>query len=201
MNLAALIADPLTYIAVLALGVGLGLPMGAMVVGAGVVFGGVVGVVVVAIAQAIGLVVNWRLCRHWYRRWVIRRLQRRRSWPWLLAAIDTRLNWQTLLLLRLALLPMALVSACCALSATAWRPYALSSLVLLPRFALMVQAGAFGAATVRGTASVEQKLVALTAAVATVTAAALVARSVRSRLAGEQAGRTASRAKGLAGWG
>lgn len=68
MNLAALIADPLTYIAVLALGVGLGLPMGAMVVGAGVVFGGVVGVVVVAIAQAIGLVVNWNLCRHWYRR-------------------------------------------------------------------------------------------------------------------------------------
>lgn len=61
MNLAALIADPLAYTAVLALGVGLGLPMGAMVVGAGVVFGGVVGVVVVAIAQVIGLVVNWRL--------------------------------------------------------------------------------------------------------------------------------------------
>lgn len=81
---------------------------------------------------------------------------------------------------------MALVSACCALSATAWRPYALSSLVLLPRFALMVQAGAFGAATVRGTASVEQKLVALAAAVATVTAAALTARSVRGRLATEQ---------------
>lgn len=183
MNLAALIADPLAYTAVLALGVGLGLPMGAMVVGAGVVFGGVVGVVVVAIAQVIGLVVNWRLCRHWYRRWVIRRLQHRRRWPWLLAAIDTRLNWQTLLLLRLALLPMALVSACCALSATAWRPYALSSLVLLPRFALMVQAGAFGAATVRGTASVEQQLLALAAAVATVTAAALTARSVRGRLA------------------
>lgn len=199
MNPAALIADPLAYTAVLALGVGLGLPMGAVVVGAGVAFGGGFGVVIVAIAQMIGLVINWNLCRHWCREWVIRRLQRRRRWPWLLAAIDTRLNWQTILLLRLALLPMTLVSACCALSATAWRPYALSSLALLPRFALMVQAGSLGAATARGTATFEEKLVALAAAVATVTAAALVARSVRDRLAGEKPGRTASRAKGLAG--
>lgn len=58
---------------------------------------------------------------------------------------------------------MAVVSACCALSATPWRPYALSSLLLVPRFALMVQAGALGAASVRGTATGQEQLWALVA--------------------------------------
>ncbi len=179
MNLAAPISHPLAYALVLAGGVGLGLPMGAAVVGAGAVFGGLIGVVVVVLGQAAGLVINWNLCRHWCRRLIVRRLQRRRRWRWLLAAIDTQLSWQSLLLLRLALLPMAAVNACCALSATAWRPYALTSVVLVLRFALMVQAGALGAAGFRGTLSSQQQLVALSAGVATVMAAALVARSVK----------------------
>jgi uncharacterized membrane protein YdjX (TVP38/TMEM64 family) len=179
VNLAAPISHPLAYALVLAGGVGLGLPMGAAVVGAGAVFGGLIGVVVVVLGQAAGLVINWNLCRHWCRRLIVRRLQRRRRWRWLLAAIDTQLSWQSLLMLRLALLPMAAVNACCALSATAWRPYALTSGVLVLRFALMVQAGALGAASVRGTLSSQQQLVALSAGVATLMAAALVARSVK----------------------
>jgi uncharacterized membrane protein YdjX (TVP38/TMEM64 family) len=156
--------------------------MGAPVVAAGALFGGVLGVVVVVLGQAIGLVINWNLCRHWCRSWIVRRLQRRRGWRWLLVVIDTQLSWPTLLLLRLALLPMAPVSACCALSATAWRPYALTSLVLVLRFALMVQAGALAAATARGTASAPQQLWAVAAGVATLFAAAQVVRILRQRL-------------------
>ena len=62
-------------------------------------------------------------------------------------------------------------------------PYALSSLRLLPRFALMVQAGALAAASLRGTATGLQQLWALLAGGVTVYAAALAARSVKRRLA------------------
>jgi uncharacterized membrane protein YdjX (TVP38/TMEM64 family) len=179
---AELFTQPWVYALLLAGGVGLGLPMGAAVVAAGALFGGVLGVVVVVLGQAIGLVINWNLCRHWCRSWIVRRLQRRRRWRWLLVVIDTQLSWPTLLLLRLALLPMAPVSACCALSATACRPYALTSLVLVLRFALMVQAGALGAATARGTASAAQQLWAVAAGVATLFAAAQVVRILRQRL-------------------
>ena len=98
--------------------------MGAAVVGAGALLGGGLGLVVVVVGQVIGLVINWNLCRHWCRAWIVRRLQRRQRKRWLLATMDTSLSWQSMLLLRLALFPMALVSACCALSATSWRPYA-----------------------------------------------------------------------------
>jgi uncharacterized membrane protein YdjX (TVP38/TMEM64 family) len=182
MSVGAVASHPLLYALALAGGVGLGLPMGAAVVGAGALFGGALGVGVVLLGQVIGLAINWNLCRHWYRRWIVHRLQRRRRWHWLLAATQTQLTGQSLLLLRLALLPMAVVSACCALSATPWRPYALSSLLLVPRFALMVQAGALGAASVRGTATGQQQLWALLAGGATLLAAALVARSVKRRL-------------------
>ena len=175
-------SHPLAYALVLAGGVGLGLPMGATVVGAGALLGGGLGLVVVVVGQVIGLVINWNLCRHWCRTWIVRRLQRRQRKRWLLATLDTSLSWQSMLLLRLALLPMALVSACCALSATSWRPYALTSLVLVLRFALMVQAGALGVAAMRGTATGPQQLFLVVAATATVLAAALIGRSVRRRL-------------------
>ena len=175
-------SHPLAYALALAGGVGLGLPMGAAVVGAGALLGGGLGLVVVVVGQVIGLVINWNLCRHWCRAWIVRRLQRRQRKRWLLATLDTSLSWQSMLLLRLALLPMALVSACCALSATSWRPYALTSLVLVLRFALMVQAGALGVAAMRGTATGPQQLFLVVAATATVLAAALIGRSVRRRL-------------------
>lgn len=182
MNLAAPISHPLAYALVLAGGVGLGLPMGAAVVGAGAVFGGLIGVVVVVLGQAAGMVINWNLCRHWCRRLIMRRFQRRRRWRWLLAAIDTQLSWQSLLMLRLALLPMAAVNACCALSATSWRPYALTSVVLVLRFSLMVQAGSVGAAAVRGSATAHHQQWALAAGTAALMASAAAARNVRRRL-------------------
>jgi uncharacterized membrane protein YdjX (TVP38/TMEM64 family) len=147
---AELATHPLLYALVLAGGVALGLPMGAAVVAAGAIFGIVNGLVVVLIGQAVGLATNWNLCRHWCRAWIVRRIQRQQRWQWMLTLAKTRLSWRSLLLLRLAPLPMALVSACCALSATGWRAYSLTSLVLALRFAVMVQAGARGAEAFRG---------------------------------------------------
>ncbi len=43
-----------------------------------------------------------------------------------------------MLLMRLALIPMNLVNAGCALGPTRLQPYALACLALIPRFALMV---------------------------------------------------------------
>ena len=58
-----------------------------------------------------------------------------------------------LLLLRLALIPMNLVNAGCALGPTRLQPYALACLALIPRFALMVLAGATGAESLWGNLS------------------------------------------------
>jgi len=128
----ALLADsiePLVVGVLLAGGVGLGLPCGALVVLAGALFGSAVGLLTVVLAQAIGLSINWHLCRGVLRPCLEGRLQR----P--------------------ALIPMALVNAACALSPTAPRRYALACVVLLPRFALMVFAGDLGAAALRGSLS------------------------------------------------
>lgn len=57
---------------------------------------------------------------------------------------NTCLPLPTLVLLRLALLPMTLVNAMCALLATRWRPYAFTSLAMVLRFAVLVQVGALG---------------------------------------------------------
>jgi uncharacterized membrane protein YdjX (TVP38/TMEM64 family) len=48
---------------ILSIAVGLGLPAGALVVGAGAVFGPWLGLVMVLIAEAVGLILNWQLCR------------------------------------------------------------------------------------------------------------------------------------------
>lgn len=177
-----LLCHPLSYALLLAGGVALGLPMGAAVVSAGALFGGFVGLATVVVGQAVGLVINWNLCRHWCRDWIMRRLQRRRRWHWLLRLCGSCLSWQSLLLLRLALLPMSLVSAGCAVSATAWRPYALTSLVLVLRFGLMVQAGALGVQAITGQHSTASALLTLIAVSATLVLAWLSGRRLRQRL-------------------
>jgi uncharacterized membrane protein YdjX (TVP38/TMEM64 family) len=173
-----LLAHPLFYALLLAGGVALGLPMGAAVVSAGALFGGPMGLVIVVLGQAVGLVINWNLCRHWCRDWMLHRFRRRR-WRWLLTFSGSCLSWQLLLLLRLALLPMTLVSAGCALSATAWRPYALTSLVLVLRFTLMVQGGAIGVQAITGHLSTASMLLTLTAVLATLVLAWLSAMRLR----------------------
>jgi len=142
--------SPLVYVLLLAGGVGLGLPMGPVVVGAGALYGGVSGLVVVLIAQGAGLTINWHVCRHWCRGWIRRRFESRRRWQWMLTFSNTCLPWPTLLLLRLALLPMTMVNAMCALSSTRWQPYAFTSLAMVLRFAVMVQVGALGVEAATG---------------------------------------------------
>jgi uncharacterized membrane protein YdjX (TVP38/TMEM64 family) len=142
--------NPCLYVLLLSAAVGLGWPAGALVVGAGALFGPWLGLVTVLIAQAIGLLVNWRLCRGLLRpkmeRWLARTPKAKR----LEQLIGQPAGLKLLLLLRLALIPMNLVNAGCALGPTRLQPYALACLALIPRFALMVLAGATGAESMRG---------------------------------------------------
>jgi uncharacterized membrane protein YdjX (TVP38/TMEM64 family) len=145
--------NPCLYVLLLSAAVGLGWPAGALVVGAGALFGPWLGLVTVLIAQAIGLLVNWRLCRGLLRpkmeRWLARTPKARR----LEQLIGQPAGLKLLLLMRLALIPMNLVNAGCALGPTRLQPYALACLALIPRFALMVLAGATGAESMRGNVS------------------------------------------------
>ena len=145
--------NPCLYVLLLSAAVGLGWPAGALVVGAGALFGPWLGLVTVLIAQSIGLLVNWRLCRGLLRpkmeRWLARTPKARRLEP----LIGQPAGLKLLLLLRLALIPMNLVNAGCALGPTRLQPYALACLALIPRFALMVLAGATGAESMRGNLS------------------------------------------------
>ncbi len=177
-----LATHPLLYALLLAAGVGIGLPMGTAVVTAGVVFGGVIGLVVVMVGQVVGLAINWNVCRHWCSAWIVRRIQRHQRWQWMLTLADTHLSWRSLLLLRLALLPMALVSACCALSATGWRAYSLTSLVLVVRFAVMVQAGARAREAFAGELSTASAVLSGLAIAATAALAWLSGIQLRKRL-------------------
>lgn len=144
---------PVLYLLLLSVAVGLGLPAGALVVGAGALFGPGLGLLTVLLAEAIGLVLNWRLCRGLLRpkmeRWLARTPKARLLEP----LIGQPAGLKLLLLLRLALIPMNLVNAGCALGPTRLQPYALASLALIPRFALMVMAGATGAESLRGNLS------------------------------------------------
>ena len=167
------------YTLLLAGGVGLGLPMGAAVVAAGALFGGVHGIAIVIAAQAIGLTVNWHLCRTWCRGWLVRRLDRNNQARWLMELTQQPISFPVLVLLRLAPLPMTLVSACCALSATNWRFYAMASTTLLLRFSLMVQAGSMGAEAISGRLSVLSALMTAAAAAAALTLAWLSGRRLR----------------------
>lgn len=138
---------------------------------AGGLFGSAVGLVTVVLAQAIGLTINWHLCRG-----VLRPLLQR----WLAASQWGRRLER--LLQRLALIPMVLVNAACALSPTAPRPYALACVVLLPRFALMVFAGDLAAAALRGSLSPVSLALRLVALAATGAALLLLARGVSRQL-------------------
>ena len=144
---------PWLYLLLLSAAVGLGLPGGALVVGAGALFGPGLGLLTVLSGEAMGLLLNWRLCRGLLRpkmeRWLARTPKARRLEPLMTQPAGLKL----LLLLRLALIPMNLVNAGCALGPTRLQPYALASLALIPRFALMVLAGATGAESLRGNLS------------------------------------------------
>lgn len=152
----------------MALAVCFGLPGGALVVGGGVLFGPWIGVLTVLSGEALGLLLNWRLCRGV----LLLRVQR-----WL-AAQRLRL----LLLLRLAAIPMNLVNAACALGPTSPRAYALASLMLVPRFTLMVWAGALGASAGRGGLVPLQLLAQAVALTATAVVILQLARSLRRGL-------------------
>ena len=141
--------SPLLYAAVLAIAVGLGLPAGFLVVGAGTLFDPWLGLGTVLAGEAIGLVLNWRLCRGVLRPRMQRWLAHQRRGPCLHDLLLRSANLRLLLVLRLCLIPMNLVNAACALGATPVRPYALASLMLVPRFMLMVLAGSLGASAVR----------------------------------------------------
>jgi uncharacterized membrane protein YdjX (TVP38/TMEM64 family) len=132
---------PWPYALVLATAVGLGLPAGALVVGAGALFGPGIGLLTVLIGEALGLTLNWRLCRGWLRPRVQRWLGRQRRGQLLEGLLQAPASLRLLLLLRLALIPMNLVNAACALGPTPLRRYALASLMLVPRFSLLVGAG------------------------------------------------------------
>ncbi len=130
----------------LATAVGLGLPAGALVVAAGALFGPVIGLLTVLTGQALGLALNWRLCRGWLRPRVQRWLGRQRRGQRLQGLLERLLHAPAslrllLLLLRLALIPMNLVNAACALGPTPLRRYALASLMLVPRFSVSVGVG------------------------------------------------------------
>lgn len=174
--------SPWLYGLLLTAAVGLGLPAGVLVLTAGVLYGGVIGLAVVLTAQALGLTLNWRLCRGVLRprvqRWLARVRRGRRLSRLLQRPADLRL----LLLLRLAAIPMHLVNAACALGQTSLRSYALASLMLIPRFTLMVWAGALGASAGRGGLVPWQLLARAVPLVATAAVLWLLARALRSGL-------------------
>ncbi|MFZ0409619.1 MAG: hypothetical protein WAM11_16140, partial [Cyanobium sp.] len=70
------------YVLLLAGCVAVGLPAGVLVVGAGVVYGGKLGLAVVLAGEALGLALNWQLCRGLLRpriqRWLARQRRGRR---------------------------------------------------------------------------------------------------------------------------
>ena len=170
------------YGALLAGAVGLGLPAGVLVVSAGVLYGPGWGLAVVLTGEALGLAFNWRLCRGVLRprvqRWLARQRRGRRLWRLQQRPASLRL----LVLLRLAAIPMNLVNAACALGPTPLRSYALASLMLVPRFTLMVWAGALGASASRGSLAPWQLLARAVALAATVVVLWLLARALRGGL-------------------
>jgi uncharacterized membrane protein YdjX (TVP38/TMEM64 family) len=173
---------PVPYALVLAVMVGLGLPAGALVVGAGAFFGPGIGLLTVVAAQLAGLVGNWHLCRGVLRPRLSRWLEGSRRGRRLERLLQRPAPLRLMVLLRLALIPMALVNAACAIGPTDPRPYALACLALLPRFALLVVAGDLGAEVMRGSLSPFALVVRAVALVATAAALVLVARGVRREL-------------------
>jgi uncharacterized membrane protein YdjX (TVP38/TMEM64 family) len=136
----------------------------------------------VLIAEAVGLILNWQLCRGLLRPRVQRLLTNTRHSRLIEQLMTQPAGIRLLILLRLALLPMNLVNAGCALGPTEPKTYTLASLALIPRFALMVMAGATGAETMRkslGPLTTTSHWIALTASMATLL---LLAKQLQSRV-------------------
>ena len=174
--------QPLMVGILLAAGVGLGLPCGAVVVGAGALFGTATGLLTVVIGQTAGLTLNWHLCRGVLRPRLRRLLVASRAGLRPERRLQQPASLGLMVLLRLALIPMVLVNAACALSPTAPRPYALACLVLIPRFGVMVFAGDLGSAALRGSLSPHALALRLLALVATGAALLLLARGAGGQL-------------------
>jgi uncharacterized membrane protein YdjX (TVP38/TMEM64 family) len=173
---------PWQYASVLATMVGLGLPAGVLVVGAGALFGPRIGIPTVLAGEAIGLVLNWHLCRSLVRSRIHHWLERHRHGQRLGLLLQQPAGPLLIVFLRLAAIPMNLVNAACALGSTRLRHYALASLVLVPRFSLMVLLGAVGAAGVRGAFSPLALSLRLVALLASTAALVLLGRGLRRRL-------------------
>ena len=179
-----LIPPPLCAL-LLAGAVGLGLPGGVLVVSAGVLFGGGTGLAVLLAGQTAGLVLNWWLCRGLLRPRISRWLERQRRGRRLRRLLQSSASRRLMLLLRLALIPMNLVNASCALSPTPGRPYALACLVLIPRFAVLVLAGAVGMEVSRGGLSPLALAIRVMALAATAAALLIVGRRLGRQLAAQ----------------
>jgi uncharacterized membrane protein YdjX (TVP38/TMEM64 family) len=123
--------QPFLYFLLLAAAVALSLPGGLLVVGAGALFGPWLGMATVLTGQALGLTLNWRLCRGVLRPRVQRWLGRQRRGRRLQRLLQRPASLRLLLLLRLAAIPMNLVNATCALGPTPLRPYALACVMLI----------------------------------------------------------------------
>ncbi len=174
--------QPLVLGVLLAAGLGLGLPCGALVVLAGALFGTAVGLLTVVIAQAVGLTIHWYLCRGVLRGRLQRWLAASRRGRRLERLLQRPASLGLMVLLRMALIPMVLVNAACALGTTAPAPSALACLVLVPRFPLLVVAGDLGAAALNGSLSPVSLALRLLALIATGAALLLAARSVGRQL-------------------
>lgn len=170
---------PALFLPLLAAAVGLGLPAGALVVGAGALFGAWIGVPVVLAGEALGLALNWQLCRGVLRPRVQRWLGRQRRGRRLRRLLEQPASLRLIVLLRLAAIPMNLVNAACALGPTPLRSYALASLVLVPRFSLIVWAGSLGAQAARGALSPLALTLRAVALAATAAVLWLLGRSLR----------------------
>jgi uncharacterized membrane protein YdjX (TVP38/TMEM64 family) len=179
---------PWIYAVLLAAAVSLGLPAGPMVLGAGALFGPGVGLLTVLGGQALGLTLNWRLCRGVMRPRILQWLEGRRRGRRLGKLLQQQASLRLLLLLRLALIPMNLVNVASALGPTPLRPYALASLMLVPRFSVMVWAGALGAEAVRGTRSPLSLAMKGLALAATAAVLLLLGRGVRRQLQEKETG-------------
>jgi uncharacterized membrane protein YdjX (TVP38/TMEM64 family) len=173
---------PLLYLAILACAVGVGLPGAALVVGAGALYGPGIGLATVIGGEAAGLALNWRLCRGMLRPRMQRWMEGRRRGRRLRRLLQRPASLRLMLLLRLAAIPMNLVNAACALGPTPLRPYAVASLMLMPRFMLLVLVGEVGAEAVRGTVSPLTTAAQAVALAATAWALVLLARGLRHSL-------------------
>jgi uncharacterized membrane protein YdjX (TVP38/TMEM64 family) len=133
--------SPILFFLLLAGAVATDLPAVALVFLAGSLYGFSAGLSIVLAAEAVGLVLNWQLCRGLLRPRVTRWLQTMQRGEWIRPALNQPIKLKTLVLIRLSLIPTTIVNAVAALGPTSGLTYGIASLTLIPRFALIVKAG------------------------------------------------------------